>query len=116
MMSFAVPAWFSQMCITRALLSHARMNIWIRSLRKAQLFGANCTVICGVTIGRHAFVGAGTLVNSDIPDYALVVGMPGKQVGWMSRYGEQLDLPLSGNAETLCPHTGDAYRLVGNVC
>lgn len=85
-------------------------------VKKGATLGANCTIVCGVTIGQHAFVGAGTLVNRDVPGYALLVGVPGKQIGWMSRYGERLDLPLIGNAETLCPHTGDTYQLVGNVC
>lgn len=75
--------------------------------------GANSTIVCGVTIGVHAFVGAGALVNRDVPDYALIVGVPGRQRGWMSAYGEQLDLPLTGNARTTCPHTGDVYELCG---
>ncbi|MCA0207176.1 MAG: N-acetyltransferase [Proteobacteria bacterium] len=73
--------------------------------------GANCTIVCGVTIGAYAFVGAGAVVNRDIPDYALVVGVPGRQVGWMSAYGEQLDLPLTGIGDTICAHTGDIYSL-----
>jgi UDP-2-acetamido-3-amino-2,3-dideoxy-glucuronate N-acetyltransferase len=73
--------------------------------------GANCTIICGVTIGKYAFVGAGAVVNKDVPDYALMVGVPARQVGWMSEFGEQLDLPLSTNGETICPHTGAKYIL-----
>lgn len=73
--------------------------------------GANCTIVCGVTIGRFAFIGAGAVVNHDVPDYALMVGVPARQIGWMSEYGETLDLPLSGNAETVCPHQGIRYRL-----
>jgi UDP-2-acetamido-3-amino-2,3-dideoxy-glucuronate N-acetyltransferase len=78
--------------------------------------GANCTIVCGVTIGEYAFIGAGAVVNKDVPAYALMVGVPAKQAGWMSRYGEQLDLPLDGNAQTTCPHTGEVYRLAGSVC
>lgn len=74
-------------------------------------FGANCTIVCGVSIGRFAFVGAGAVVNKDVPDYALVVGVPAKQIGWMSAYGEKLNLPLEGKAEAQCPHTGDLYIL-----
>ena len=73
--------------------------------------GANCTIVCGVTIGRYAFIGAGTVVNKDVPDYALMVGVPACQIGWMSEYGEQLDLPLSGHEEAQCPHTQQRYRL-----
>jgi UDP-2-acetamido-3-amino-2,3-dideoxy-glucuronate N-acetyltransferase len=73
--------------------------------------GANCTIVCGTTIGAYAFVGAGAVVNRDVPDYALVVGVPGRQVGWMSEFGERLDLPLTGTGRTVCPHTGDTYVL-----
>ena len=73
--------------------------------------GANCTIVCGVTIGRYAFIGAGAVVNKDVPDYALMVGVPARQIGWMSEYGEQLDLPLSGHEEAQCPHTQQRYRL-----
>lgn len=77
--------------------------------------GANCTIICGNTIGKFAFVGAATLVNKDVPDYALVVGVPAKQIGWMSEYGERLDLPLTGDGETSCIHTGVKYTLTNGT-
>ena len=80
-------------------------------VKRGATLGANCTIVCGVTIGEHAFVGAGAVVNKDIPNYAMVVGVPGKQVGWMSEYGEKLDLPVTGNAEALCPNTQDKYIL-----
>lgn len=83
-------------------------------VKKGATLGANCTIVCGVTIGEFAFVGAGAVVNKDIPAYAMVVGVPGKQIGWMSEYGEKLDLPVSGNVETCCPNTGDRYLLNGN--
>lgn len=73
--------------------------------------GANCTIVCGTTIGRFAFIGAGAVVNHDVPDYALMVGVPARQIGWMSEYGEQLDLPLQGNGRAVCPHSGDVYLL-----
>ena len=84
-------------------------------VRKGATLGANCTIVCGVTIGEYAFVGAGAVVNHDVPAYALVVGVPGRQIGWMSAYGEQLDLPVMGNAVVTCPHTGDTYQLVDNT-
>lgn len=82
-------------------------------VKKGATLGANCTIVCGVTIGEYAFVGAGAVVNKDVPAYALMVGVPAKQKGWMSEFGEQLDLPLQGNAEVTCPHTGAKYTLNG---
>ncbi len=84
-------------------------------VKKGATLGANCTIVCGVTIGEYAFIGAGAVVNKDVPAYALMVGVPAKQIGWMSEFGEQLDLPLSGHAETTCQHTGDTYILDGNT-
>lgn len=83
-------------------------------IRKGATLGANCTIVCGVTVGQYAFVGAGAVVNKDVPDYALVVGVPAKQMGWMSEFGEQLDLPLSGQKSVNCTHTGARYRLDGS--
>lgn len=81
-------------------------------VRRGATLGANCTVICGITIGQFAFVAAGAVATRDIPDFALMVGVPARQIGWMSAFGEQLDLPLSGNSECKCSHTGDRYQLV----
>lgn len=80
-------------------------------VRKGASLGANCTIVCGATVGEFAFIGAGAVINKDVPAYALMVGVPAKQIGWMSEYGEQLDLPLEGDAETTCPHTGVRYTL-----
>jgi UDP-2-acetamido-3-amino-2,3-dideoxy-glucuronate N-acetyltransferase len=84
-------------------------------VRSGATLGANCTIICGVTVGRHAFVGAGAVVNKDVPDFALVVGVPAKQIGWMSEFGEQLPLPVEGMGEAVCPKTGDRYELRDGV-
>lgn len=84
-------------------------------VKKGATLGANCTIVCGVTIGAYSFVGAGAVVNKDVPDYALVVGVPGKQIGWMSQFGEQLDLPVTGDGETRCQHTGAIYRLTNGL-
>ena len=81
-------------------------------VKKGATLGANATIVCGITIGQYAFVGAGAVVKCDVPDFALVVGNPARQVGWMSRYGEQLALPLEGEGECKCPHTGEKYKLV----
>lgn len=85
-------------------------------VRRGATLGANCTVVCGVTIGEHAFVGAGAVVNRDVPDYALMLGVPARHAGWMSRFGERLDLPLTGEAATVCPHSGDRYVLRNGLC
>ena len=82
-------------------------------VRSGATLGANCTIVCGTTIGRHAFIGAGAVVNRDVPDFALMVGVPARQIGWMSRHGERLDLPLSGDGKARCPHTNDLYLLSG---
>lgn len=82
-------------------------------VKRGATLGANCTIVCGVTIGEYSFVGAGAVVNKDVPAYALMVGVPARQIGWMSEFGEQLDLPVSGNAEIKCPHTGSRYMLSG---
>lgn len=85
-------------------------------VRRGATLGANCTIVCGTTIGEYAFVGAGAVVNRNVPAFALMLGVPARQAGWMSRHGERLDLPLTGNAETTCPHTGDRYVLRDGVC
>lgn len=82
-------------------------------VKKGATLGANCTVVCGVTIGEYAFIGAGAVINKDVPPYALMVGVPARQISWMSEYGEQLNLPLEGNEEVICSHTGDSYVLNG---
>ena len=93
-----------------------RKNEYRRTLvRQGATLGANCTVVCGITVGRYAFVGAGALVNRDVPDFALMLGVPARQVGWMSTFGERLALPLSGEAEVRCPHSGERYQLRGNI-
>ncbi|XOF33380.1 MAG: Gfo/Idh/MocA family oxidoreductase [Candidatus Electrothrix sp. YB6] len=80
-------------------------------VRQGATLGANCTIVCGISIGRYAFIGAGAVVKNNVPDFALMVGSPARQIGWMSRFGEQLDLPLTGTGEVTCPHTGERYRL-----
>ena len=91
-------------------------------VRKGATLGANSTIVCGVTIGQYAFVGAGAVINKNVPDYALMIGVPAKQIGWMSEFGERLDLPFDGKlsagklsdreVSTVCQHTGARYSLI----
>jgi UDP-2-acetamido-3-amino-2,3-dideoxy-glucuronate N-acetyltransferase len=83
-------------------------------IKRGATLGANCTIVCGVTVGEFAFVGAGAVVNKDVPPYALVVGVPARQIAWMSEFGEQLKLPLRGNGEVVCEHTAARYVLSGH--
>ena len=83
-------------------------------VKRGATLGANCTIVCGVTIGEYAFIGAGAVINRNVKPYALMVGVPAKQIGWISQYGEKLDLPLTGNVETICPYTNTKYILENN--
>jgi len=85
-------------------------------VRTGATLGANCTIVCGVVVGCYAFVGAGAVVTRDVKDHALVVGTPARQVGWMSRHGERLDLPLDGDGQSTCPATGELYVLERGTC
>jgi UDP-2-acetamido-3-amino-2,3-dideoxy-glucuronate N-acetyltransferase len=80
-------------------------------IKKGATLGANCTIVCGVNVGEYAFIGAGALVNKNVKPYALMVGVPARQIGWMSEYGEQIGLPLIGEGRYICPHTGEKYQL-----
>ena len=84
-------------------------------VKRGVTLGANCTIVCGVTIGEFAFVGAGAVVNKDAKPYALMVGVPAKQIGWMSEFGEQLKLPLNGSGEVRCEKTGSKYTLINSM-
>jgi UDP-2-acetamido-3-amino-2,3-dideoxy-glucuronate N-acetyltransferase len=83
-------------------------------VRRGASLGANCTIICGVTIGRYAFVAAGAVVTHDVRDYALVAGVPARQIGWMSESGQRLPIALEGQGEARCPIDGSRYCLDGN--
>jgi UDP-2-acetamido-3-amino-2,3-dideoxy-glucuronate N-acetyltransferase len=80
-------------------------------VKKGATLGANCTIVCGITVGEYAFIGAGAVINKDVKPYALMLGVPAKQVGWMSQYGERIQLPLHGKGKFTCPHTGRTYTL-----
>jgi UDP-2-acetamido-3-amino-2,3-dideoxy-glucuronate N-acetyltransferase len=80
-------------------------------VEKGATLGANCTIVCGVNIGEYAFVAAGAVITKNVKPYALMAGVPAKQIGWVSQYGEQIPLPLVGDGEYACPHTAQRYQL-----
>jgi UDP-2-acetamido-3-amino-2,3-dideoxy-glucuronate N-acetyltransferase len=84
-------------------------------VKRGATIGANATIVCGVTLGEYAFIAAGAVINKDVKPYALMAGVPARQVGWMSQHGERLDLPLTGNGQATCPATGLTYRLDDGV-
>jgi UDP-2-acetamido-3-amino-2,3-dideoxy-glucuronate N-acetyltransferase len=96
----------------------SRKDEYRRTLvRKGATLGANCTIVCGVTIGEYAFIGAGAVINRDVKAYALMTGVPARQIGWMSRHGERLELSLTGDGQAECPATGERYVMTdGALC
>lgn len=103
---------FTNVYNPRAMI--VRKNEYLNTLvERGATLGANCTIVCGVTIGQFAFIGAGAVVNKNVKPYALMVGVPARQVGWVSEFGERLDLPLHGQAEAVCQQTGSRYFLCG---
>lgn len=92
-----------------------RKNEYLKTLvERGTTIGANATLICGIKIGRYGFVGAGAVINTDVKNYALMVGVPAKQIGWMSEYGERVPLPLNGEGVFHCPHSSKVYHLRGS--
>jgi UDP-2-acetamido-3-amino-2,3-dideoxy-glucuronate N-acetyltransferase len=85
-------------------------------IKRGATLGANSTIVCGTVVGEYAFVAAGAVINRDVKPYALMAGVPAKQIGWMSQHGERLDLPLQGNATASCPVTGQQYQLENGIC
>jgi UDP-2-acetamido-3-amino-2,3-dideoxy-glucuronate N-acetyltransferase len=81
-------------------------------VKKGASIGANATIVCGATIGQYAFIAAGAVINNDVKPYALMAGVPAKQIGWMSEFGERLDIPQRGNAQAICESTGVKYLLI----
>lgn len=106
---------FTNVYNPRAAVS--RKHEYRRTLvRRGATIGANATVVCGITIGEYAFLAAGAVVNRDVKPHALVAGVPARQIGWVSRCGDRLALPLSGNGAARCPNTGEGYVLRDGDC
>ncbi len=94
----------------------SRKDEYLKTLvKRGATLGANCTIVCGHTIGEHVFVGAGAVVTGDVKPFALMLGVPARQAGWMSAYGERIPLPLTGDGEYVCPHDGSLYRMTNGV-
>lgn len=90
-----------------------RKNQYAKTLvKQGATIGANATVVCGHNIGRYAFIGAGAVVTKDVPDYALIIGNPARQTGWMSEYGQKLLFDDNGIA--VCAESGERYRLANS--
>ncbi len=85
------------------------------NVKRGVTIGANATIVCGVTLGEYSFIAAGAVINKDVKPFALMVGVPAKQIGWMSKFGEQIKLPLEGNGEYVCPNTKEKYQLQGSI-
>jgi UDP-2-acetamido-3-amino-2,3-dideoxy-glucuronate N-acetyltransferase len=104
---------FTNVYNPRALIE--RKNEFLPTLvKKGATLGANCTIVCGVIIGEFSFIGAGAVINKDVFPYSIMIGNPAKQIGWMSEYGEKLDLPLTGSSMTTCHNSGQIYRLIND--
>lgn len=80
-------------------------------VKRGATIGANATIVCGLTLGDYAFIAAGAVVTRDVKPYALMAGVPARQIGWMSQHGERLALPLDGDGEATCPGNGQRYCL-----
>jgi UDP-2-acetamido-3-amino-2,3-dideoxy-glucuronate N-acetyltransferase len=101
---------FTNVYNPRALIER-KSEYRLTLVKRGATLGANCTVVCGITVGAYAFVAAGAVVSREVPAYALMVGVPARHVGWMSEYGERIPLPLQGTGRYACPHTGAVYQL-----
>lgn len=85
-------------------------------VKRGTTLGANCTIVCGVTVGEFTFVGAGAVITKDVRPYALVVGVPARQVGWNSRFRERLSIPVGEEGTTVCTESGETYSVQSGGC
>jgi UDP-2-acetamido-3-amino-2,3-dideoxy-glucuronate N-acetyltransferase len=91
-----------------------RKDQYSRTLvKKGASIGANATIVCGITLGEFAFIGAGAVVVKDVPPYALILGNPGRRVGWMSEFGHRLE--FDGEGIAVCPESGEKYVLMDGI-
>lgn len=81
-------------------------------VKRGVTIGANATIICGITLGSFSFIAAGSVVRKNVKPFALITGVPGQQIGWMSAFGERIPLPLKGKGEFICPYTQKKYKLI----
>lgn len=100
-------------CVKSKVFCGAKSGVQAYRLKRGVTIGANATIVCGVTLGEYAFVGAGAVVAADVAPHAIVVGVPAKQIGWMSAYGEKLIFDDSGSA--VCPGSGKEYQLTNGL-
>ncbi|NNC94766.1 MAG: N-acetyltransferase [Chitinophagales bacterium] len=99
--------------VTNPRSAVVRKNKYEETLvKRGATIGANSTIICGNTIGKFSFIGAGSVVTKDVPDYALMVGNPARQIGWMSEYGHRLEF---NNGSAICPESSEEYELKNNI-
>jgi len=84
-------------------------------IKRGVTIGANATIVCGITLGEYSFIAAGAVVTKDVKPFALMAGVPAKQIGWMSRYGERIELPMRGDGLWVCEKTKDRYYLKDNI-
>jgi UDP-2-acetamido-3-amino-2,3-dideoxy-glucuronate N-acetyltransferase len=93
-----------------------RKNEYLNTfVKKGVTIGANATIVCGVTLGEFSFIAAGAVINRDVPAFALMAGVPAKQIGWMSTFGDRIPLPLVGKNSWIHPTTNERYELDGNI-
>lgn len=105
---------FTNIVDPRSKYPQVGSKYYIKTLvKEGASIGANSTILCGITIGKYAFIGAGAVVTKDVPDYALVVGNPAKIIGWMSEAGQRLNFDKDGNA--VCSKSNRRYKLLNNV-
>jgi len=105
---------FTNIMIPRSKYPQAHSKFYLKTLvKEGASIGANATIVCGTTIGKHAFIGAGAVVRKDVPDHAIIVGNPGKQIGWMSEAGEKLNFDT--NTEQFCKKSNRWYSLENNT-
>ena len=106
---FCGPSCVFTNVINPAVADHPAQRVPADAVRRGTTIGANATIVCGAVVGQYAFIGAGALVRRDVPDYALMLGVPARQAGWMSRHGYRLGAP-DADGVMVCPQSGWRYR------